>query len=63
MKKEKSPVSGVLDEVKTSFAPKISRETNNAVPAGREHENSENTCTVHSLMNNTFYINVISLQF
>ncbi len=41
----KNYVSGVLDEAKTRVTPNISRESINAAPAGRDHENSENICT------------------
>jgi hypothetical protein len=45
VKRFKNYVSGVLYEVKTRFTPNISRESINAAPAGRDHENTEYICT------------------
>ncbi len=45
VKRYKNYVSGVLDEGKTRVTPHISRESTNAAPASRDHENSEYICT------------------
>ena len=41
---KKKYVAGELDAARTRFTPNSNRESSNAAPAGREHEDLEYTC-------------------
>jgi hypothetical protein len=58
---KKKYVAGELDAARTRFTPNSNRESSNAAPAGREHEDLEYTCILIS--EQFVYINVSSLQY
>jgi hypothetical protein len=47
-KKEVQYVAGELDAARTRFTPNSNRESSNAAPTGREHEDLEYTCILVS---------------
>jgi hypothetical protein len=46
--KKKKYVADELDAARTRFTPSSNRESSNAAPAGREHEDLEYTCILIS---------------